>query len=250
MRLTRWRELWHLHLAVERVLDHLTPEQRAVVADADVEAIEKETQPDPKATNEEVEARRVAVLEQRLLDEAEDTLRYVLASAERRLDAGVEQELVEDSRRVEDLASTVGVGSVSRPLAERQRLLRLPAGRDGADNQESGLWRLFTRLQRGDYFWTLLSGLVAATAYTLTIWDETWGTITDYATAFTAGFLTETVVNWAILPAFQSYRTHRRVAAHEAKESRNVLQDLEATLKRALGAQSPPASGSETPRSD
>jgi hypothetical protein len=96
------------------------------------------------------------------------------------------------------------------------------------------LWRWFKRLQRGDVFWTLLSGLVAATAYALTIWDDTWGTVVDYVTAFTAGFLTETVVKWAVLPAFQSYRARRRDVA-EAKESKGVVREFEAALKRALG---------------
>jgi hypothetical protein len=232
-RLNRWRELWHLLLEVDKVRDQLDEGQRTVVADAEVDAIEKETTPNPKAKNEIAERRRAAVLEERLLDEAEDTLRYVLASIEQKLDTRVEEQLADDSRRVEQLADSVRTTSVARRLADPERSLRLPTGRDGREKR-SGLWRWFKRLQRGDVFWTLLSGLVAATAYALTIWDDTWGTVVDYVTAFTAGFLTETVVKWAVLPGFQSYRARRRDVA-EAKESKGVVREFEAALKRALG---------------
>ena len=242
-RLNRWRELWHLLLEVDKVMHRLTKEQRDVVADADVNAIEDEAKPDPDK-NEEAEARRVAVVEERLLDEAEDTLHYVLASLEQELDTRVEEQLVDDSRRVKDLVDAVGTRFVSRTLAEPDLRPRFAIRRDRGDEKKSGLWSWFRRIQRGDLFWTLLSGVVAATAYTLTIWDETWGTIADYVTAFTAGFLTETVVKWAVLPAFQSYRARRRAAAQEAQESKGLLQEFEATLKRVVGASGAGSAGS------
>ena len=240
-RLTRWRKLWHLLLELDKVIEQLTEEQRKVVEGVDVKAIEKATEPNRGAKNEEAEKRRVAVLEERLLDEAEDTLRYVLRSVDQELDSQVRQELVDDSRRVNALASAVGAESVSRPLAESELRWPRPSRDKDANETLNRLWAAFLRVQRGDYFWTVLSGLVASTAYTLTIWDETWGTVIDYATAFTAGFLTETVVNWAVLPAFQSYRARRRAAAQEAKKS-SLLQEFEAILKRALGT-----SGSDAP---
>lgn len=238
MRLTRWRELWLLYLEVENA--DLEPPPAA-----DFKSIEEQIEPNPEAEDGAAEARRVAALEDRLLDDAEEALRGLLKSAERELHVEYEALLEDDNWRVERLVETVGVHSVSRPIAERRRPWS-PIPSTVGDGEQSGLWRRFKQLQVEDYGWTILSGLVAAIAYALTIWDETWGTVTDYATAFTAGFLTDTVVNWAILPAFQSYRARRRAASKEAKESTSLLQQLEAAVTRFLGAQT----AGSTPGSD
>ncbi len=241
LRLTRWRALWHLHLEVEKANLKLTDEEAEALLAVEVEAIQDQTKPDPAAKDQEAERGRVAAIEERLLDEAFDTLRYLLTPAKREPNVQVKEELEADRDRVEELVSTVTAEPVARPLADRGLLSSIR--RTGFDETASRLWQDFKSVQREDFLWTLLSALVASTAYALTIWDETWGTVTDYATAFTAGFLTDAVVKWAVLPAFQSYRTRRRAAANEAKESTGLLQELEATLKRALGA---PASGSDT----
>ena len=239
LRLTRWRALWHLHLEVEKANLELTDQQADALRDAEIETIQDQTKPG-KAADEEAEAQRVA-LEDRLLDEAGDTLRYLLATAKPGVSERVEEDLEADRERIEDLTSTM----VARPLVDRGLLYSIR--RHGLDETASRLWQDFKSVQRGDLMWTLLSALVASTAYALTIWDDTWGTITDYATAFTAGFLTDAVVKWAVLPAFQSYRVRRRAAATEAKKSTSLLQELEATLKRVLSTQ---ASGSAPSGSD
>ena len=74
-----------------------------------------------------------------------------------------------------------------------------------------GPWELrlagmFSALAFRSVVWTLARALVAAVAYALAIYSDTWGSVTDFASAFTAGFLTETLVNWASLPAFASQR--------------------------------------------
>jgi hypothetical protein len=47
-------------------------------------------------------------------------------------------------------------------------------------------------------------------AYLLTIYDDTFGGVHDYAKAFAAGFLGQAVVgaamNWDLFPAFRNYR--------------------------------------------
>ena len=79
-------------------------------------------------------------------------------------------------------------------------------------------WRLrlagaFSSLALRAVVWTLARALVAAVAYALTIYSDTWGSVTDFASAFTAGFLTETVVNWAVMPAFRSHRNRSGASA-------------------------------------
>ena len=58
--------------------------------------------------------------------------------------------------------------------------------------------------------WTLACALVAVTGYAVTVYSDTWGTEIDIVSAFTAGFLTETIVNWALLPAFRTIRSRGR----------------------------------------
>jgi hypothetical protein len=75
---------------------------------------------------------------------------------------------------------------------------------------ESSFRKAFRKQNRRDWIWSLGRALVAATAYALTIYNDHWGTLIDFLTAFTTGFLTETVVSWAVLPVFQSIRGHWR----------------------------------------
>jgi len=82
-------------------------------------------------------------------------------------------------------------------------------------------WRLrlagaFNTLALRSAVWTLARALVAAVAYALTIYSDTWGSVTDFASAFTVGFLTETVVNWAAMPAFRSHRNRSSASSTPA----------------------------------
>jgi hypothetical protein len=60
---------------------------------------------------------------------------------------------------------------------------------------------------RRDVPLTLLTAIISSVAYVPTVYGSTWGSLSDYATAFCAGFLGKVVVNWAALPAFQSIRS-------------------------------------------
>jgi hypothetical protein len=82
-------------------------------------------------------------------------------------------------------------------------------------------WRLrlagaFSSLALRSVVWTLARALAAAAAYALTIYSDTWGSVTDFASAFTAGFLTETLVNWAAMPAFGSHRNRAAAGFSQA----------------------------------
>jgi hypothetical protein len=61
-------------------------------------------------------------------------------------------------------------------------------------------------VKRADWLMTLFLGLVAALVYTLTIYDDTWGTATDYLSAILAGLATKVIADWTFLPLFQSLR--------------------------------------------
>ncbi|MGB0096341.1 MAG: hypothetical protein WBP81_27860 [Solirubrobacteraceae bacterium] len=48
--------------------------------------------------------------------------------------------------------------------------------------------------------------------YSATVYTTTWGTIADFATAFTAGFAGQVTVKWGVLPIFRSIRYHPAAA--------------------------------------
>jgi hypothetical protein len=84
----------------------------------------------------------------------------------------------------------------------------------------------------------------------LTIYNDAWGTPLDFATAFTTGFLSETIVNWALLPAFQSYRIRRTSPSAQHQDLMRTITHLErALIEQSLSAGSgnPPAGASEKP---
>lgn len=58
-----------------------------------------------------------------------------------------------------------------------------------------------------DVLWTMATAVVVVVAYALTVYGDTWGSMTDALKAFTTGFVSMSVVNWAALPAFQSIRS-------------------------------------------
>lgn len=72
------------------------------------------------------------------------------------------------------------IGSRLRNLVRRDRAPR-------------GVLSVWTRR---DVVLTLFAVAVSAAAYTLTVYDATWGTREDYLTAFAAGFLGKVVVDW------------------------------------------------------
>jgi len=72
--------------------------------------------------------------------------------------------------------------------------------------------------------WTIASAsaLITLLAFLLTIYDENFGSIGDYAKAFTAGFLGQlagATIAWNLFPAFRSYRATRTDAATKTTAS-------------------------------
>jgi len=47
---------------------------------------------------------------------------------------------------------------------------------------------------------------LSSVLYTATIYGDTWGTVTDMATAFGAGFSGQVAIKWGLLPIYQSIR--------------------------------------------
>jgi hypothetical protein len=65
----------------------------------------------------------------------------------------------------------------------------------------------------------LLSGLLilgAVTAYAVSQYSPSWGSLTDYLTALLAGFGSQTIVKWALLPIFQTISPRFRSAKGSA----------------------------------
>ncbi len=54
-------------------------------------------------------------------------------------------------------------------------------------------------------------------AYTLTVYDSTWGTWADYLSAFAAGFLGKVVVDWGDQFISRSFRVPGSVAEAASK---------------------------------
>lgn len=59
---------------------------------------------------------------------------------------------------------------------------------------------------RRDLLWSIAIALVSSAFYLPTLYTATWGTTTDYISAFAAGFIGKAVISWAALPLFQSLR--------------------------------------------
>ena len=65
------------------------------------------------------------------------------------------------------------------------------------------------QLKPADFYWTAAILAVASAAYSVSAYNDTWGSGTDLATAFLAGALGKVAVNWAALPIFQSVRLRK-----------------------------------------
>jgi len=89
--------------------------------------------------------------------------------------------------------------------AERERVPHgTNAGRGGASKRDPHIVR---EILFRDAISTIAIAVATSAAYAATLYTGTWGTTTDYVSAFTAGFLGKVVVNWAALPLFQSLRS-------------------------------------------
>jgi len=175
--------MWELLAELESRTGWL-PQEARTIAELDVVTLERAYPEYKDRTSEQTDLMLVT------LSQAEDRLRRLHGNA-RSLDA---RPRVVEAHRIDNLLDA----PARNPSIERGMLDLSP-------------WRLrlagaFGGIALRSVFWTLARALVAAVAYALTIYSDTWGSVTDFASAFTAGFLTETIVNWAVMPAFRSLR--------------------------------------------
>jgi hypothetical protein len=127
--------------------------------------------------------------------ELDDAIRRLNRLQGDRPPAAGDEAVAQATRIEQELAATKENPGISRELPE-------------VKSWRLGLSAAFNRLAFRSLFWTFARALVTVAAYTIAIYSPTWGSVTDFASAFTAGFLTETLVNWALLPAFRSIKNH------------------------------------------
>lgn len=66
--------------------------------------------------------------------------------------------------------------------------------------------QLLRRYRLSDVLLSLIVLLITSLVYTATVYSDTWGSWTDWATAFGAGFLGKLVIQWTLLPVYRSLR--------------------------------------------
>lgn len=76
--------------------------------------------------------------------------------------------------------------------------------------------RALRRLQFVDFLQTLVILTLASLAYFFAIYDDTWGSVADVATALLAGFAGQVTVQWALLPIYRSVRLRSEAATEGA----------------------------------
>jgi hypothetical protein len=88
---------------------------------------------------------------------------------------------------------------------------------------------------------TLGIAAAAAVVYVSTIYDDTWGSLVQFLTAFGAGFGSRVVVDWAVLPAFASLRLRRARAREQTDEGEgeSTADQLAAVVTAATTAKQP-----------
>ena len=101
-------------------------------------------------------------------------------------------------------------GQLARRTASSSRAGYMP----GLDDVWREIWSGKDGAERkADLAWTLVILAFASATYAATTYNETWGSLNDFATAFLAGSLGKATIDWAALPIFQSVRLRK------AKES-------------------------------
>lgn len=204
--LGRWKILWGLHRTLAAKRDW-SSEDSERIAGADFPKLDEVTPPLPRSSEQYAR------------------LNTRLRNAERRLRGLVDREGL--ARPPQEAAVRQLLEQLREEAAKPAPLPTGPDSRPSSRHRWGGVvWR--------DNLWTLVRAFAAVIAYTLTFYDDTWGSNIDYATAFTVGFLTETVVNWAVMPAFQSYRSRRRRASERDSLTDKTLESIEATVQSLL----------------
>lgn len=137
----------------------------------------------------------------------------------------------------------VVVRRIERRLDESARGLPIERTMPDVSPWKLRLQGSFNALALRSMAWTFARALVASVAYALVVYSDTWGSVTDFASAFTTGFLTETVVNWAVLPAFRSSRNRRRTKPAEQPSGAAETTGAPHSETTSAASPSPPDNG-------
>jgi hypothetical protein len=78
-------------------------------------------------------------------------------------------------------------------------------------------------VQQRDWALTALAVLLASVAYLATIYDDTYGSPSDYLAAFAAGFGAHAVINWAVLPIFESLQVRAKSSTGDTAGATDAL---------------------------
>jgi hypothetical protein len=179
----RCKVMWELLVELESRSGYLLDQAR-VILDLDVLALE----------------RRYPAFEHRTAKQT-DQLLVTLGHAEDRL-----RRLYGDVETLDERPDVAEARCIERRLDAPARNPAIERGMLELSPWQLRLAGAFSALALRSIVWTLARALVAAAAYALIIYSDTWGSVNDFASAFTAGFLTETIVNWAVMPAFRTNR--------------------------------------------
>jgi hypothetical protein len=129
------------------------------------------------------------------------------------IEAVVEDSMMAESTRAE-------------PKATRQfdaPLRRASASGSTHDGERIGFQ--VEAILRRDLLWTVATALAASVAYIPTIYSSTWGTPSDYLSAFVAGFLGKVAINWAALPFFRSLKPKKSDKSDEGTTAKDEGDD-------------------------
>jgi hypothetical protein len=224
--LAQWKVLWELHRTLEtaaaeqlRIRNALERDDlREQLREADEDEIERAAPPLEKRKEKDIIGLQLAV------QRAATTVSEVIGELGIRPPETVQQRFDSATQLIEQLAEAAENPAIPRPTKRPDAVLT----------------RRYLMQVLRDLLWTLVRATVAATIYALTIYDDTWGSALDFATAFTTGFASETIVNWAVMPALQSYRVR---ASRERQSDADVITQLQ----RALAEPADPGNGKGSP---
>lgn len=202
---------WHLAFATTwRLCAHLASHRsgRQSVEAARLDELDAEAPPAITRTAEQQDTLlyHLGVIYRRLYDLADD-----LATLDLPMD------LVHDAstRESEDLDRTVAIldAYADRPHAALRALALTPGALTASQADGSSSGRrvgpsagLLRRLLLIDLLLSLAVIALTSIAYGVVVYDDTWGSLADWATAIGAGFTGQVAVKWAALPFYRSLR--------------------------------------------
>jgi len=112
------------------------------------------------------------------------------------------------------LAPALTEATRAEPADNFAALATIVRGSSASDHAGGRIPVAIRSVLRRDLAWTVAIALATSAVYILTgVYTSSWGTVTDYVSAFAAGFIGKAAVSWAALPIFQSIRSAASSAA-------------------------------------